>query len=113
MTGFVRLGALFHASRDHRGTTSEEREYSLLLQCSITGGTIIECTGFVFKGCKLELIRNDIGVDKDTRCTNFFDVVEFSILVVKTLGSTPSDQSYSVAGFVTDAAWASNITAMK
>ena len=37
-------------------------------------------------------------------------MVEFAKLMVKTLQSIPSDQSYSVVGFATDAALASDIT---
>jgi hypothetical protein len=63
------------------------------------------------KGCFPELICHDDGVGEGKCCDNFFDVVEFIKLIVSRLGSSiPSEQSYSVVGFATDAAFATDAT---
>ena len=61
-----------------------------------------EETGSECVGCEPATICNDVGVEKGTCCTNFFDVIEFAKLVINTLASVQSEQMYSVVGFATE-----------
>merc|ERR1711957_346119 len=62
-------------------------------------------------GCFPELICHDISAGIGKCCNNFLDVVEFAKLLVHRLElSIPSNQSYSVVGFATDATFATHAT---
>mmetsp|Transcript_27314 Transcript_27314/g.50333 ORF Transcript_27314/g.50333 Transcript_27314/m.50333 type:complete len:355 (+) Transcript_27314:770-1834(+) len=95
---------------DQPSCDADYQDFNLCFAIDMSGSVCNQGTPFLCEGCEPELICNDIGVDKDTCCANFFDVVEFAKLMVKTFESIPSDQSYSIVGFATDAAWTSDIT---
>lgn len=60
-------------------------------------GTENECLG-----CEPATICNDDGVDENTCCTKFFDVIEFSKQVINMLSPIQSEQLYSIVGFATE-----------
>lgn len=87
-----------------------EEDLNVCIAIDLSGSLCNRGTGYECVGCLPSPICNNDGVDlKNTCCGNFHNLKEFGKLLINTLGTIPSDQSYSIVGFATNTSFVSNL----
>ncbi|KAK1735120.1 hypothetical protein QTG54_014186 [Skeletonema marinoi] len=88
-------------------------DMNLCLAIDMSGSLCNRGTGYECLGCVLEAftasICNKDGVEISTCCGNFHNVKEFAKRLISVFETIPSEQSYSIVGFATNASFVSNL----
>mmetsp|Transcript_22625 Transcript_22625/g.36971 ORF Transcript_22625/g.36971 Transcript_22625/m.36971 type:complete len:711 (+) Transcript_22625:134-2266(+) len=88
-------------------------DMNLCLAIDMSGSLCNRGSGYECPGCVLEAytasLCNRDGVEISTCCGNFHNVKEFAKRLISVFGSIPSEQSYSLVGFATNASFVSNL----
>lgn len=79
-------------------------DFNLCIALDMSGSVCNGNTGFECYSCEpeticLESISGGVGEDKTICCTNFYEVIEFSKLIIRSLEILPVTQSYSLVSF--------------
>jgi len=88
-------------------------DMNLCLAIDMSGSLCNRNTGYECLGCVLEAftasICNKDGVEISTCCGNFHNVKEFAKRLISVFETIPSEQSYSIVGFATNASFVSDL----
>jgi hypothetical protein len=84
-------------------------DLNVCIAIDLSGSLCNRGTGYMCVDCLPSPICNNDGVDLNTCCGNFHNLKEFDKLLINTLGTIPSDQSYSIVGFATNTSFVSNL----
>eukprot|EP00984_Skeletonema_dohrnii_P020892 scaffold10294_cov102-Skeletonema_dohrnii-CCMP3373.AAC.2 len=88
-------------------------DMNLCLAIDMSGSLCNRGTGYECLGCVLEAftasICNKDGVEISSCCGNFHNVKEFAKRLISVFETIPSEQSYSIVGFATNASFVSNL----
>ena len=90
--------------------TSSTSDFNVCIALDMSGSVCNQGTGFECNACQPTLICNSDETDQIKCCNNFRDVVEFSSLMVNTLGLLPSHHFFSIVQFATNATLVSGLT---